>query len=113
MNIREELLKFRNTGQKPSNQIIQEQIYYSNLPGLQPDKMDYQRPIPDPDILPDCFSALIKSNLNMISYNKHSLKNESQKRINGVDLIFDPKAPSSDLGITIMKDGKPFCFIKK
>ncbi len=113
MNIRKELLKFRNTGQKPANQFIQEQIYYSNLPGLQPDKMDYRKPIPNLDILPDCFSEILKSNLNMISYNKDSLKNESQKRINSVDLIFDPKAPVSNLGITIIKDGKPFCFIKK
>ena len=86
---------------------------FSNLPGVQPDKMDYRRPIPDPDILPDCFSQMLKSDLNMVSFNKNSLKNESQKRINSVDLIFDPKAPFSDLGITILKDGKPFCFVKK
>jgi len=86
---------------------------FSNLPGVQPDKMDYRRPIPDPDILPDCFSSLLKSDLNMISFDDHTLKDESKKRVNNVDMIFDPNSPSDELGITIMKDGKPFCFVKK
>jgi len=51
--------------------------------------------------------------LNMVSFNTHSLKDESSKRVNNVDLTFDPKAPSDELGITIIKDGKPFCFVKK
>jgi hypothetical protein len=109
MSVRDELLKFKNS----KKQQLQEQSVYRNYQGVQPDKMDYRRPIPDPDILPDCFTAILKSEINMISYNIHSLRNESQKRINSVDLLFDPKAPSSELGITIMKDGKPFCFIKK
>jgi hypothetical protein len=33
--------------------------------------------------------------------------------MSNVDIIFDPNAQSSDLGITVMKDGKPFCFVKK
>ena len=76
-------------------------------------KMDYRRPIPDYDTLPDCFSMLMKSDLNMISFNNHSLKDEKSKRIDNVDLTFDSNAPSDELGITIIKDGKPFCFIKK
>lgn len=110
MNIREELLKFKNSKNKQS---IHEQSVFSNLPGVQPDKMDYRRPIPDPDILPDCFSALLKSNINMVSFNKHTLKDGFQKRVNGVDMIFDPNTSSDKLGITIIKDGKPFCFVKK
>ena len=112
MNVREELLKFRNS-KSNKNQIIKEELYYSNFPGVQPDKMDYRRPIPDPDILPDCFSAILKSNLNMISFNKNTLTDGFQKRIDGVDVLFDPNSPSSELGITIIKDGKPFCFVKK
>lgn len=110
MNIREELLKFKNSKNKT---YLHEQSVFSNLPGVQPDKMDYRRPIPDPNILPDCFSAILKSNLNMISFNKNTLTDGFQKRIDGVDMLFDPNSPSSDLGITIIKDGKPFCFIKK
>jgi hypothetical protein len=41
------------------------------------------------------------------------LKDELSKRVNGVDIIYDPNSPSDDLGITVMKNGKPFCFIKK
>lgn len=113
MSVRDELLKFRNSSHKSNKQTLQEQSVFSNLPGVQPDKMDYRRPIPDPEILPDCFTALIKSDLNMISFNKHSLKNGFQKRVDGVDMIFDPNSPSDELGITIIKDGKPFCFMKK
>lgn len=109
MSIREELIKFKQSGK----QTLQEQSVFSNLPGVQPDKMDYQRPIPDPNILPDCFTAIMKSNLNMVSFDKHSLKNGVQKRVNGVDILFDPNSPSDELGITIMKNGKPFCFVKK
>jgi hypothetical protein len=50
---------------------------------------------------------------NMVSFDKNSLKDEVQKRMNGVDIIFDPNAHSNDLGITVMKDGKPFCFVSK
>jgi hypothetical protein len=28
-------------------------------------------------------------------------------------MIFNPDSPSDELGITIIKDGKPFCFVKK
>jgi hypothetical protein len=113
MSVRDELLKFRNSTKSSSKQQIQEQSVFSNLPGVQPDKMDYRKPIPNPDILPDCFTALIKSDLNMISFNKNTLKNGFQKRIDGVDMLFDPNSPSDELGITIMKNGKPFCFVKK
>ena len=113
MSVRDELLKFRNSTKISSKQQIQEQSVFSNLPGVQPDKMDYRKPIPNPDILPDCFTALIKSDLNMISFNKNTLKNGFQKRIDGVDMLFDPNSPSEELGITIMKNGKPFCFVKK
>ena len=113
MSIRDELLEFRNSTKKSGKQQIQEQSVFSNLPGVQPDKMDYRRPIPDPAILPDCFTALMKSNINMVSYNKNTLQDESQKRINEVEIIFDPKAPSDQLGLTLIKDGKPFCFVKK
>lgn len=110
MNIREELLKFKNTKKK---QNIYEQSVFSNLPGVQPDKMDYRRPIPDPDILPDCFSALLKSDTNMVSFNKNDLKKSFQKRMDNVDMLYDPNSPSDQLGITIMKNGNPFCFVKK
>ena len=80
MSVRDELLKFRNSTKSSGKQQIQEQSVFSNLPGVQPDKMDYRKPIPDPDILPDCFTALIKSDLNMISFNKNTLKNGFQKR---------------------------------
>jgi hypothetical protein len=113
MSIRDELLEFRNSTKKSSKQQIQEQSVFSNLPGVQPDKMDYRRPIPDPEILPDCFAALLKSKTTMISFNNHSLQNGTSKRINGVDIVYDPNSPSDELGITIMKDGKPFCFVGK
>jgi hypothetical protein len=112
MSIRDELLKFKNST-KNKKQSLQEQSVFSNLPGVQPDKMDYRRPIPDPVILPDCFTALMKSDINMVSYNKNTLQDGSQKRINDVDIIFDPKAPSDQLGLTLIKEGKPFCFVKK
>jgi hypothetical protein len=112
MSVRDELLKFKNS-KSNKNQIIKEEIYYSNLPGVQPDKMDYRRPIPDPDILPDCFTALMKSNINMVSFDKNSLKDETQKRVNNVDVIYNPNDSSSELGLTLIKDGKPFCFVKK
>jgi hypothetical protein len=112
MNIQEQLNQIKYLLDYKRGQLVNE-IEFSNLPGVQPDKMDYRRPIPDPNILPDCFSALLKSDLNMISFNTHSLKDESSKRINNVDLTFDPNALSDELGITIIKDGKPFCFVKK
>jgi hypothetical protein len=113
MSIRDELLEFRNSTKKSSKQQIQEQSVFSNLPGVQPDKMDYRKPIPNPEILPDCFTALLKSKTTMISFNNHSLQNGTSKRINGVDIVYDPNSPSDELGITIMKDGKPFCFVGK
>jgi len=112
MSIRDELLKFRNST-KNKKQSLQEQSVFSNLPGVQPDKMDYRRPIPDPNILPDCFDKLMKSDITMVSYSNNSLKDELSKRVNGVDIIYDPNSSSDELGITVMKNGKPFCFIKK
>ena len=113
MNINEELDNIKYLFNYNRGKVISEQSVFSNLPGVQPDKMDYRKPIPDPVILPDCFTALMKLKDNMVSFDKNSLKNEIQKRLDGVDIIFDPNAQSSDLGITIMKDGKPFCFVKK
>lgn len=110
MSIREELLKFKNSKQ---NKLIKEQGRVSNWPGVQPDKMDYRRPIPDPEILPDCFTVLLKSNINMVSFDKNSLSNENQKRVDDVDIIYNPNSSSDKLGLTIIKDGKPFCFVKK
>ena len=113
MNINEELDNIKYLFNYNRGKVISEQSVFSNLPGVQPDKMDYRKPIPDPVILPDCFTALMKLKDNMVSFDKNSLKNEIQKGLDGVDIIFDPNAQSSDLGITIMKDGKPFCFVKK
>lgn len=112
MSIREELLKFKNSSQKKNN-LVTEQTAFLKVPEVYPDKMDYRKPIPNPDILPDCFTKLVKSTTNMVSFNTHTLTNGFQKRVDGVDMIFDPNSPSDELGITIMKDGKPFCFIKK
>jgi len=112
MNINEELGQIKYLLEYKRGQEINE-FLVSGLPDVQPDKMDYRRPIPDPDILPDCFSQLMKSDINMVSFDKHTLKDESKKRVNGVDIIFDPKSPSDELGLVIMKDGKPFCFVKK
>lgn len=112
MSVREEVQQIKYLFEYKRGRLVNE-MEFSNLPGVQPDKMDYRRPIPDPDILPDCFSAIMKSDLNMISFDKHTLKDETKKRIDNVDMIFDPNAQSDELGITIIKDGKPFCFIKK
>jgi len=112
MNVQEQLSQIKYLLDYKRGQLVNE-IEFSNLPGVQPDKMDYRRPIPDPNILPNCFSMMMKSDTNMVSFNKHSLKDETSKRIDNVDLIFDPNAPSDELGITIIKNEKPFCFIKK
>jgi hypothetical protein len=112
MNIQEQLGQIKYLLDYKRGQMVNE-FQISGLPVVEPDKMDYSKPIPNPDILPDCFSMLMKSDLNMVSYNEHSLKNESSKRIESVDITFDPNAPSDELGITIIKDGKPFCFVKK
>lgn len=90
-----------------------DEVLLSNLPGVTPDKMDYRKPIPDPNILPDCFTMILKSDINMVSFDDNTLKSESKKRVNNVDVIFDPESPSDELGLVIMKDGKPFCFVKK
>jgi hypothetical protein len=113
MKINEELNNIKYLLDYKRGKVISEQSVFSNLPGVQPDKMVYRRPIPDPVILPDCFTSLMKLKDNMISFDKNSLKDEIQKRINNVDIIFDPNAQSSELGLTVMKDGKPFCFVKK
>ena len=114
MSVRDELLKFKNLKKQSLNeQGLGLQGTYGFPPVVVPDKMDYRKPIPDPNFLPDCFTALLKSDLNMISYNKNTLRDGSQKRVNEVDIIFDPKAPSDELGLTVMKNGKPFCFVKK
>ena len=113
MSIKDELLKFRNSSTNSKKQSLNEQGVYGFPPIVKPDKMDYRRPIPDPVMLPDCFTALMKSDINMISYDKNTLQDGSQKRVNDVDIIFNPKDPSDQLGLTIIKDGKPFCFVKK
>ena len=113
MSVRDELLKFKNSSPRNKKQSLNEQSVFSNLPGVQPDKMNYQRPIPDPVTIPDCFSVLMNLKDNMVSFDKNSLKDEVQKRMDGVDILFNPNAHSNDLGITVMKDGKPFCFVKK
>ena len=113
MNIHEELDKIKYFLNYKKGKIISEQGRVSNWPGVQPDKFDFRKPIPDPNILPDCFTALMKSKTNMVSFNKDSLQNESQKRVDSVDIIFDPNSSSDKLGLTVMKDGKPFCFVKK
>lgn len=110
MSINEELGQIKYLLEYKRGQEINE--FISTVP-VEPDKMDYRRPIPDPDILPDCFSQLLKSDINMVSFDDHTLKDESKKRVNGVDIIFDPNSPSDELGLIIMKDGKPFCFVKK
>jgi hypothetical protein len=99
MKINEELNQIKYLLEYKRGQEINEMVF-SNLPGVQPDKMDYRR-------------QMLKSDLNMVSFDKNTLKDESQKRVNGVDMIFNPDSPSDELGITIIKDGKPFCFVKK
>ena len=113
MDLKEQISEIRYLLNYERGQVVSEQSVFSNLPGVQPDKMDYRRPIPDPDILPDCFTALMKLKDNMVSFDTHSLTDNTQKRIDGVDVTFNPNAQSDELGITIIKDGKPFCFIKK
>jgi hypothetical protein len=113
MDLKEQISEIKYLLNYERGQVVSEQSVFSNLPGVQPDKMDYNKPIPNPDILPDCFTALLKSDLNMVSFDTHSLTDGKQKRIDGVDITFDPDAQSDELGITIIKDGKPFCFIKK
>jgi hypothetical protein len=113
MDLKEQISEIKYLLNYKRGKIVSEQSVFSNLPGVQPDKMDYRKPIPNPVILPDCFTALIKLKDNMVSFDENSLKDEVQKRMSNVDIIFDPNAHSSDLGITVMKDGKPFCFVKK
>jgi hypothetical protein len=107
MNINEELDRIKYFFDYTKGKIISEQRT------VQPDKFDYRKPIPDPNILPDCFTALLKSNINMVAFDKDTLQDEKSKIINDVDITFDPNAPSDKLGLTIIKDGKPFCFVKK
>ncbi len=113
MDLKDQISEIKYLLNYKRGKIVSEQSVFSNLPGVQPDKMDYRKPIPNPVILPDCFTALIKLKDNMVSFDENSLKDEVQKRMSNVDIIFDPNAHSSDLGITVMKDGKPFCFVKK
>jgi hypothetical protein len=113
MDLKEQISEIKYLLNYERGQVVSEQSVFSNLPGVQPDKMDYNRPIPDPVMIPDCFTVLMKLKDNMVSFDKNSLKDEVQKRMSNVDIIFDPNAQSSDLGITVMKDGKPFCFVKK
>jgi hypothetical protein len=49
----------------------------------------------------------------MVAFDKDTLQDETLKRINNVDITFDPDSPLDELGLTIVKDGKPFCFVKK
>ena len=107
MNINEELDRIKYFFDYTKGKVISEQRT------VQPEKFDYRKPIPDPNILPDCFTALLKSNINMVAFDKDTLQDETLKRINSVDIIFDPDSFSDELGLTIIKDGKPFCFVKK
>ena len=107
MNINEELDRIKYFFDYTKGKIISEQRT------VQPDKFDYRKPIPDPNILPDCFTALLKSNINMVAFDKDTLQDEKSKIINDVDITFDPNSPPDKLGVTIIKDGKPFCFVKK
>lgn len=113
MDLKQQISEIKYLFEYERGKVISEQLVFSNLPGVQPDKMDYQRPIPDPVTLPDCFSALMKIKDNMISFDEHSLKDEIQKRIESVDLVYNPNSNPEDNGITVMKNGKPFCFVKK
>jgi len=113
MDLKKQISEIKYLLNYERGQVVSEQSVFSNLPGVQPDKMDYRKPIPNPVILPDCFTSLMKLKDNMVSFDENSLKDEVQKRMSNVDIIFDPNAQSSDLGITVMKDGKPFCFVKK
>lgn len=113
MDLKQQISEIKYLFDYERGKVISEQSVFTNLPGVQNDKMSYQRPIPDPVMLPDCFSSLMKLNDNMVSFDENSLKDEIQKRMDGVDIIFDPNANSEDIGITVMKDGKPFCFVKK
>jgi hypothetical protein len=107
MSINEELDRIKYFFDYTKGKVISEQRT------VQPKKFDYRKPIPDPNILPDCFTALLKSNINMVAFDKDTLQDEILKRINSVDITFDPDSPSDELGLTIIKDGKPFCFVKK
>jgi hypothetical protein len=107
MNINEELDRIKYFFDYTKGKVISEQRT------VQPEKFDYRKPIPDPNILPDCFTALLKSNINMVAFDKDTLQDETLKRINNVDITFDPDSPLDELGLTIVKDGKPFCFVKK
>ena len=113
MGLKEQISEIKYLFNYERGQVVSEQSVFSNLPGVQPDKMDYRKPIPDPDILPNCVDALMKLKDNMVSFDENSLKDEVQKRMGGVDIIFDPNAHSNELGITVIKYGKPFCFMKK
>jgi hypothetical protein len=113
MGLKEQISEIKYLLNYERGQVVSEQSVFSNLPGVQPDKMDYRKPIPNPVILPDCFTALMNLKDNMVSFDENSLKDEVKKRMSNVDIIFDPNAHSSDIGITVMKDGKPFCFVKK
>lgn len=113
MDLKKQISEIKYLFNYERGRVVSEQSVFSNLPGVQPDKMDYRKPIPNPDALPDCFTELLKSDLNMISFDEKTLQDDKKKRINSVDIFFDPDAPSDELGITIMKEGKPFCFVKK
>jgi len=107
MNINEELVRIKYFFNYTKGKVISEQRT------VQPDKFDYRKPIPYPNILPDCFTAILKSDINTIGFDKDTLQDETSKSINNVDISFDPDSPSDKLGLTVFKDGNPFCFVKK
>jgi hypothetical protein len=92
--------------------VIQEEVL-SNLHPVEPRKRNYQKPIPNPNILPDCYEVMMKSKDNMVSYDMNTLDLGDQKRVDDVSIVFNPNAHSDELGITVMKDGDPFCFVRK
>jgi hypothetical protein len=97
---------------KVIKRIIQEEVF-SNLHPVEPRKKNYQKPIPNPNILPDCYDVMMKSKDNMVSFSTDTLNLSDQKRVDDVSIVFNPNAHSDEMGITVMKDGDPFCFVKK
>jgi hypothetical protein len=55
----------------------------------------------------------MKSKDNMVSFSTDTLNLSDQKRVDDVSIVFNPNAHSDELGITVMKDGDAFCFVRK
>jgi hypothetical protein len=71
MSINEELDRIKYFFDYTKGKVISEQRT------VQPEKFDYRKPIPDPNILPDCFTALLKSIINMVGFDKDTLLDET------------------------------------